>query len=406
MSKIDKIKKAARKFRNWLFYESDMKSILLLLTKIYIFFVQYFFLFIEIIMSLFMKTNIKESRFFNKQEIVTKQKILWCSVCNDRYIPGLKVLLYSIKQHNPNFDYPFKIYFHDDISEENQKQIKDLYPHIIFESNSTFSHLKTWFMCLLPFKETEYDKVIFIDADILCLGDVLSHLINYDCQHFSACLDVNMKIFWNTQFNMPSFHEFNTGLFVIPKRLLTDGMKPTTIFNDLLILANKYPDAKLGDQTILNRYFAHKTITKLPGKYNAKKEIFSRQKYRHEQHDVRFLHFTGADKPFLIDNQERQYVKTKNNIYYDILYELYFDYSRSLQFSFNYLDYTNKTNRDIDIDIDIEIEVICQQAKISFSVAEHFYIKYQHDIINAIIVIHDLQKKGTYQEYLSENNLS
>ena len=109
-------------------------------------------------MSLFMKTNIKESRFFNKQEIVTKQKILWCSVCNDRYIPGLKVLLYSIKQHNPDFDYPFKIYFNHDISEDNQKLIKDLYPHIIFESNSTFSHLKTWFMCLLPFKETEYDK--------------------------------------------------------------------------------------------------------------------------------------------------------------------------------------------------------------------------------------------------------
>ena len=377
-----------------------MKSILLLLTKIYIFLVQYFFLFIEIIMSLFMKTNIKESRFFNKQEIVTKQKILWCSVCNDRYIPGLKVLLYSIKRHNPDFNYPFKIYFNHDISEDNQKLIKDLYPHIIFESNSTFSHLKTWFMCLLPFKETEYDKVIFIDADILCLGDV-SHLINYDCRYFSACLDINMKIFWNTQFNIPSFHEFNTGLFVIPKRLLTDGIKPTTIFNDLLILANKYPDAKLGDQTILNRYFAHKTITKLPGKYNAKKEIFSRQKYRHEQHDVRFLHFTGADKPFLNDNQECLYIKNKNSKYYDIVYNLYYDYSISMQFSFNYMDYyTNNTNKDTDI------EVICQQTEVSFSIAEHFYIKNQHDIINAIIAIHDLQEQGTYQEYLSENNLS
>ena len=405
MSKIDKIKKAPRKLRNWLFYESDMKSILLLLTKIYIFFIQHFFLFIEKIMGLFMKTNIKESRFFNKQEIETKQKILWCSVCNDRYIPGLKVLLYSIKQHNPDFDYPFKIYFNNDISEDNQKLIKDLYPHIIFESNSTFSHLKTWFMCLLPFKETEYDKVIFIDADILCLGDV-SHLINYDCQHFSACLDVNMKIFWNTQFNMPSFHEFNTGLFVIPKRLLTDGMKPTNIFNDLLILANKYPDAKLGDQTILNRYFAHKTITKLPGKYNAKKEIFSRQKCRHKQHDVRFLHFTGADKPFLINNQERLYIKNKNSKYYDILYELYYDYSRSLQFSFNYLDYTiNKTNKTNKTNRDIDIEVICQQTEVSLSIAEHFYIKYQDDIINAIIAISDLREQGTYQEYLSENNL-
>tara|TARA_B100000035_G_scaffold43264_1_gene32302 strand:+ start:2890 stop:3867 length:978 start_codon:yes stop_codon:yes gene_type:complete len=320
---MNKVKKLTRVFRNWLLYESEMKSILLLLTQIYIFFVQYLFLFIEKIMGLFIKTNKKKVNI-NREKNITKEKILWCSVCNDRYIPGLKVLLYSIKQHNPDFNYPFKIYFNHDISEDNQKQIKDLYPFIIFEYNSIFSHLKTWFMCLLAFKETEYDKVIFIDADILCLGDV-SHLINYDCRYFSACLDVNMKIFWNSQFNMSSFCEFNTGLFVIPKRLLTDGTKPTTIFNDLLILANKYPDAKLGDQTILNRYFAHKTITKLPGKYNVKKEVYSRQKYD-VQDDVRFLHFTGADKPFLIDNRQRQYIKTKDNRYYDILYELYNNY--------------------------------------------------------------------------------
>jgi len=59
---IDKIKKVIHKIRNWLFYKSDMK----------------------------------EARFFNKQEIP------WCSVCNDRHIPGLKVLLYSVKQYNPD----------------------------------------------------------------------------------------------------------------------------------------------------------------------------------------------------------------------------------------------------------------------------------------------------------------
>ena len=50
--------------------------------------------------------------------------------------------------------------------------------------------------------------------------------------------------------------------------------------------------------------------------------------------------------------------------------------------------------------------MICQQIEVSFSIAEHFYIKNQHDIVDTIIAINNLQEEGTYQEYLSENNLS
>jgi ADP-heptose:LPS heptosyltransferase len=50
---VSEIKKIIHAFRNWLFYETYMKYILLLLTQIYIFFVQHFLLFIEIIIYIF-----------------------------------------------------------------------------------------------------------------------------------------------------------------------------------------------------------------------------------------------------------------------------------------------------------------------------------------------------------------
>ena len=84
------------------------------------------------------------------------------------------------------------------------------------------------------------------------------------------------------------------------------------VFQDLVNLVAKYPNEKLGDQDILNRYLKFSRMTRLPGKYNVKKNIYYNQKYK-DTDDVRFLHFCGTDKPFLTRARERTYIKTKNN---------------------------------------------------------------------------------------------
>ncbi len=95
------------------------------------------------------------------------------------------------------------------------------------------------------------------------------------------------------------------------------------VFQDLVNLSKKYAHEKLGDQDILNRYFKWSRTTRLPGKYNVKKNIYYNQNYKASD-DVRFLHFCGTDKPFL--TRERTYIKTKNNLYLDGIYALYQSY--------------------------------------------------------------------------------
>ena len=308
---MTKLNKNIKIFRNWLFYESEYNYLILFFIKILNHFCEFLLMLLELLFNLLFTSD----NIFNNNKSNSENNILWCSVCNDYYIDGLLVLLYSIKKHNPDFDYPFKIYHNNDLSILNQNKIIKIYKNIIFEENSIFNNLNKLYMCMLPFKEKSYDKVIFIDADILCLGDI-SYLNQCNTDYFSACLDTNIKMFWNSSYNIYSYLEFNSGLFVIPKKIL----KNQEIYNDLIDLSFKYPNENLGDQNILNKYFQLKKINKLPGKYNVKKNVFSFQNLNEKNKPI-LLHFVGADKPFLTNN--RSYIKTKNNQYYQKIYNLY-----------------------------------------------------------------------------------
>ena len=162
MSKIDKIKKAARKFRNWLFYESDMKSILLLLTKIYIFFIKYFFLFIEIIMSLFMKTNIKESRFFNNLFIENEKTeilVLGNSRIGDTILSTS--LINHLLQNNPEADFTIVT---STISKDIFQDMPRLKSLIVIDKMKYKRH---WYRIWEIVKDTKWELVVDLRSSIL-----------------------------------------------------------------------------------------------------------------------------------------------------------------------------------------------------------------------------------------------
>ena len=305
--------KTFKTLRNYILYESPVKTYLNKCFTITTFIIQSIGILCD-------KINVTK---MPKMIPMESFKILWCTVCNDNYITGLCVLLYSIKKHNPTFNYPFKVYYNDDISEENQVKVRGYYPQIIFENSSIFKNNAKWYNCLLPFKEHEYDKVICIDSDILCLGDV-SELNEIDYGNFAACQDANLKFLFQTHLNIRHFFDINSGIFIIPKKMLSSP----SVFQDLVNLVDKYPNEKLGDQDILNRYLKFSPTIRLPGKYNVKKNVYYNQKYNVTD-DVRFLHFCGTDKPFL--TRERTYIKTKNNIYLDHIYELYYSYMNDME---------------------------------------------------------------------------
>jgi lipopolysaccharide biosynthesis glycosyltransferase len=306
--------KIYKTWRNYILHESPLKPYINKISFLLTFFIQSLGVFFDKINF----TQMPKIEGGLKGSKGSKgSNVLWCSVCNDNYIPGLCVLLYSLKKHNPTFDYPFKIYYDDDISETNQAKVRAYYKNVIFEKSEVFKNYAKWYNCLLPFKETGYDKVICIDSDILCLGDI-SELNETDYTQFTACQDSNLKFMFQTHLNIRHFFDINSGIFIIPKTMLNNG-----VFQDLVNLAKKYAHEKLGDQDILNRYLKWSRTTRLPGKYNVKKNIYYNQNYKPSD-DVRFLHFCGTDKPFL--TRERTYIKTKNNLYLDGIYALYQSY--------------------------------------------------------------------------------
>lgn len=316
-----KIFKKFKLYRNYLFYESKLNVIFFYLSLIFRYFINFIFCILEHSLE---KTNFTSK--FLKLNIVNKN-ILWCTVCNDKYYKGLLVLLYSIQKHNTKFNFNFKVYYNNDLSPKNMENLKKVYSNIIFENNSIFNDKSKLYMCLLPFKEYNYDKVIFIDSDILCLGDIME-LSYYNYKYLTVCVDTDNRLLFNNYITIPKILNINTGVFILPKNL-----RNKKIFDELINYSNKYPNEKLGDQDIINKYFYKKYVTYLPSKFNCKTNNFRYIKYNSD-YDIRLLHYTGIDKPFLKTNYNFEYIKNKNsNIKY--VYKIYYKYIDEINSKYN-----------------------------------------------------------------------
>lgn len=154
-------------------------------------------------------------------------KKLLCSVCNDKYILGMEILLYSLKKHN-TIDFDIKIYNRCDLSDNNKKILKKIYNHIIFEDINDPFYINNMphYMSLLAFKEYNYDRVIYIDCDILCIGNI-EKIFNLK-ENFSICYDTNIPYPKKNKYNIylingiKNITELNTGVFIVNKKLLNE----------------------------------------------------------------------------------------------------------------------------------------------------------------------------------------
>ncbi len=237
----------------------------------------------------------------SSQITIDNQDILITTVCNDKYIDGLLTLILSIIKNNDNFNYKLKIYYQDDFSEENQQKVLKLYKNVIFENvqEEFYKDVYKWFMCLCAFKEYEYKRVVFIDSDMICLGDI-DEIIHSKINKIAICPDLNFNILNNLNFNFPKIFDFNTGFMIIDKYYLQPKF-----YKQLLSYSKTQPDAHLGDQTILNRLLWGKIITYLPTKYNCKRNIFYNLNYKY-YNNPKIIHFCGGNKPFL-ETKEKMY---------------------------------------------------------------------------------------------------
>jgi lipopolysaccharide biosynthesis glycosyltransferase len=256
--------------------------------------------------------------------------ILFTTVCNDRYTNALALLLWSIKLHNPGFDHPLKVYHKGDFSEPCQQRILGIYPHTAFEdvSKTEYQSKIPHYLALESFRETEPDQVVFIDSDIICLGDI-SALAELD-QPLAAALDYDFtnKFAFNARFPFSRLARINTGVFALNKTYRT-----AETYSALYGMLDKFPAKRekgmlWSDQGVMNLYFRHATKHVFPYIYNARKNLFANKRFAAGRDaalaDVRLLHFGGTCKPFL--GGLKNAAPDSKHHKYSQLHQVYYDY--------------------------------------------------------------------------------
>jgi len=258
-------------------------------------------------------------------------KIACCSTLNDLYFEGFIVFFYSLKKHNPSFNLPYYIFSWGELSEDNKAVLKRLYNNFIFKdiNNDRYKDIeystkwRNWNInCINRFEIftlEEYDKLIFLDADMLVLDNIDS-LINTNVD-FGAC-----TIAENSEMDHPgkydrSVKSFDGGLMVIGKKYLCQK----TI--DELIEISKQKKWT-SDEPILNVYFDNVKTTFLPKEYNT----LTTELTPNNIDKCKIIQFVGVKKPWLgltINEKYDQYVLQRiSNISFvlklDMLYNTYY----------------------------------------------------------------------------------
>jgi len=255
----------------------------------------------------------KLKEFKNEKFVVT-------TVCNDLFVPGLKSLIKSIIKHNVWFNYDIVVFHNNSSTKLSNKSKKDLtnfyskikfknvddiYDKINIKKNSRKRFISS-FLTIETFNMIGYDKAIFLDSDMLCLGD-LSDVFSYDID-FGVTRDTN-KYNLQTKNSYNKNITFNGGFLVVGKRYLN-----SKTYNDLFDLCNN-TTTDFADQFVMNEYFKNKNIFYFNSKYNALKRCFPDEKFNNVFNDVRLLHFVGK-KPWINDKDFEKIFKEKDkNIY-------------------------------------------------------------------------------------------
>lgn len=255
---------------------------------------------------------------------------------NDFYVPYIATVLASIREHasaQQNYDI---IIMNKDITENNQKRLRE-----IFKEHKNFSvrflslrrfeprfrrfflrghfTVETWFRLLLPDILKEYDKVLYLDADLVVNADVAKlYQTNIDNYLLAACRDADTAGLYNgfepdkkdymdkvLKIRQP-YDYFQAGVILFNLAKFREQFK----VDEILRFAASYK-WQLLDQDVLN-YFTQGQVKFLDMAWNVMydwhgirlKEIIGRgPKYLRDEYvaahaNPKIIHYAGPEKPW------------------------------------------------------------------------------------------------------------
>ena len=148
--------------------------------------------------------------------------------------------------------------------------------------NEEFNYWKKTFFKFRIFEMTEYDKIVYLDSDMLIRKNI-DHLFELD--GFSAVSDVEFC------YNNPNAFGINSGMMVFkPEEQIIDKL------TEICVEYEKKYEKPFGDQEIINEYLKENgaDINYLSVKYNAN----YRQLHNYSMKDYSVIHFVLQPKPW------------------------------------------------------------------------------------------------------------
>lgn len=231
------------------------------------------------------------------------------------YVPGLMALLESIRL---NGDLPenqkFIVIECEKLSNKDRDLIKRIGLNLEFIDQQDYSDVSIdWFddwadpelfgmmrkflKKLYVFNMTEYEKIIYIDTDLVCIGSIKELL---SMEPLSARLDYAAK-----QAMAFEHKQFNAGLMVIsPSTEDFNGLIKTLQENTKKLLNIK----PCGDQVLINYYFwtnKPETIHLIDWKWGInKRTVKDQQILKEHMKDARLIHYVGFKPWWGLESEE------------------------------------------------------------------------------------------------------
>jgi len=223
-------------------------------------------------------------------------KVAFTSTLSKNYLLGFKIFLKSIVVNNPSIDIPYVIFNEGDITSSDLVEIRKIYSNVYlrdicaeFYKDCKFKNIRNWNINpanrLEIFTLSEYDRIIFFDVDMLCLGDI-SYLLTVQCDFGGVKHPMHESVEMQKAFIYDKNVGFNGGLLVINNKFLNNE---TILGIKDIIKSHTW----FGNQSSLNIYFKNH-ITFLPEKYFLSTPFMNFQNIKTSL----IWHFAGNKKPW------------------------------------------------------------------------------------------------------------
>lgn len=232
-------------------------------------------------------------------------KIAIVTLATQDYFPGVKTLFESIQSRHSEQDLKYFLFSNEPSAYEVFKELVDKVVGIPPEFDGMNFNEKVPRFKITLFKlfsvrfleETDFDRVIFLDSDLMCVGDI-SNLLEPDLSKFQilAVRDYACSLYYPAEIAIARLDPnliFNTGCLILNRSLL-DSLTYTELVYTASNLATSYDG---GDQGYINFITQNKRLRLklLPVKFNYPLDANYPVVFRKPA----LIHFSG-DKPWLL----------------------------------------------------------------------------------------------------------